>query len=63
VKIGDGKVQEDQIERDPTSGLYTIKFCKDQSFTGLVSLVQHCQTHSITPKAGITLELGLGQPA
>jgi hypothetical protein len=62
VKIGDGKVQEDLIERDPTSGLYKIKFFKDQSFAGLVSLVQHCQTHPITPRNGITLELGLGQP-
>jgi hypothetical protein len=61
VNLGDGKVQEDLIKKDRTTGAYTIKFCKDQSFSDLGSLVQHCQTHSISPKRGITLKLG--QPA
>jgi hypothetical protein len=61
VKIGDGQVQEDLVERDPILGVYTIKFCKDQSFPNLMSLVQHCQTHSIAPKRGTTLKLQ--QPA
>lgn len=58
VNLGDGKVQEDLITRDPASGLHTVKFCKSQSFPDLVSLVHHCQTHLISPKEGISLKLG-----
>jgi hypothetical protein len=60
INLGNGRVQEDLIKRGQ-SGTYTIKFCKDQSFPDLVTLVQHCQTHSVSPKHDITLKLG--QPA
>ena len=73
INLGDGRVQEDLAmpEVDAVAGnatsslrLYFSKSKKStQSCSNLQSLVEHCQTHPITPKPGCTLKLGRAAPA
>lgn len=65
INLGDGQVQED-IAKPGRGGQLALYFNKKRATPpqpDLVSLVEYCQTHSLTPSVGITLKLGAAAPA
>lgn len=65
MNLGNGRVQEDLAKPD-RSGKLALYFGNGKkgtpSFPDLQSLVEHCQTNTILPAAGIVLKLGAGAP-
>lgn len=65
INLGDGQVQEDLAKpgRGGQLALYFNQKGATPPQPDLVSLVEYCQTHSLTPSVGITLKLGVAAPA
>ena len=65
INLGDGQVQED-LAKPGRGGQLALYFNNKRATPpqpDLVSLVEYCQTHSLTPSVGITLKLGVAAPA
>lgn len=65
INLGNGRVQEDLAKPDST-GRLVLSFGKGAratpAFPDILSLVKYCQTNSIVPRLGISLQLGSAAP-